>query len=627
MDWHEIQPQLHKCKADVLLLLDCCYSAQAARGRVREDPGKCELLAACAMKVQTPPPGPTSFTMGLLHEMSEMLEIGGRVVTSQLASRLTHQRAKLRQTPIYVDMSLGHEGRCIRWKSFASGTRQPALSYSEPASHLKLRVTVSASQVSQEKSLGDLVRWLKNEAPSVVKEIALDEIVLQTEQLKQIALGHDKLSNETPLVSAMDTVGKEGVLAVWKQVEELIADVSQTWAPMMELNSLEKVSDLKEKILLFIQELESRKTAVTQKLEAEVLALPDETYKTVASSSAAKLLGIDTPLQLRSLIMSQTEALESLRIDPHDIKSVGVEKTMNPGDDYVIGGTLKTMNVLVEYRTYQERPIDEIRAGRQIEKLARILNSAKPAEYLSLSCLHWLHDSYMRRYGLVFNIPSRLSLPVTSLFELIQTTRGIARPSIGQRFRIAYEVGRAIQKWHSVGLVHEGICSRNVIFFQNNDSSPPTTDFSRPFLGGFEFTRLEREVSDNHYVEDFEHNVYRHPDRQGAASQRHEKFHDIYAYGVFLLEIGVWQTVTHHRYFQGFRNGEELWPDHMRAILVKIAKQSLRHFMGVEYLDAVRVCLEDSLKDIEDDYRTQPKLAGAFEARVLDQVAKGRVLK
>lgn len=123
VDWFEIQPLLHKCKADILLLLDCCYSAQAARGRVREDPGKCELLAACAMGLPTPPPGPASFTTALLREMKEMVRSTNQIVTSQLAHRLAQPRAKLRQTPIHNDMSRGHQGRSIRWKPFLAQKR------------------------------------------------------------------------------------------------------------------------------------------------------------------------------------------------------------------------------------------------------------------------------------------------------------------------------------------------------------------------------------------------------------------------------------------------------------------------------------------------------------------------
>ena len=149
VDWYEIQPHLHKCKADIFLLLDCCYSAQAARGRVREDPGKCELLAACAMKLQTPSPGPASFTTALLREMNDMLGSMNQIVTSQLAHRLAHKRANLRQTPIHDDMSLGHQGRSNRWKPFLD-TQKVASKSSDAISQLRLRVAISVNPGNQD---------------------------------------------------------------------------------------------------------------------------------------------------------------------------------------------------------------------------------------------------------------------------------------------------------------------------------------------------------------------------------------------------------------------------------------------------------------------------------------------
>ncbi|KAF4540152.1 Het-s domain protein [Lasiodiplodia theobromae] len=40
---------------------------------------------------------------------------------------------------------------------------------------------------------------------------------------------------------------------------------------------------------------------------------------------------------------------------------------------------------------------------------------------------------------------------------------------------------------------------------------------------------------------DLERNLYRHPDRQGRPKTSFSKLHDIYALGVVLLEIGLWE--------------------------------------------------------------------------------------
>ncbi|KAL9122884.1 MAG: hypothetical protein Q9187_000555 [Circinaria calcarea] len=627
VDWYEIQPHLHKCKADVLLLLDCCYSAQAARGRVREDPGKCELLAACAMKLQTPSPGPASFTTALLREMNEMLDSMNQIMTSHLAHRLAHKRANLRQTPIRDDMSLGHQGRSIRWKPFL-GTDKVVSESSDAISQLKLRVAVSVDPDNQDRSLHDLVQWLKVEAPTFVREIAVDEVLLQTEQLQQITLGHDSSVSTSPLVQSFDKAQRQEILDVWQEVDSLFAEVSQIWIQMGGLNSPEKVSQLKEKILHFVQELELRNSSVIRRLEAELVTLPDDTFEDVACSSSAKVLGLNNPLRLVRLIKGPGSASNSLEINAMEIQSVYGHQGSTPEGEKTVIGTVKQMDVLVEYKPYEESPgqARKLRDAIKIQKLAQILNSEKPTEFCSLNCLHWFHDSYARHYGLVFEVPSGLSLPYATCFELLGLSYRKVRPTLGQRFRIAHDIGRAIQKWHSVGWVHEEICSRNIFIFQNTGSQ--AWDFSKPFLGGFQYSRRETDISDGLEVDDIEKNVYRHPSRHGVPLQRHDALHDIYAYGVLLLEIGLWQNILEHRYLQGIvKEVRNPRPELIQEALVKIAIQSLGHTMGAGYRDAVVLCLEDGFENLWDDYRTQPRLMRTFKTRVLDQVAKGLDLK
>ena len=174
--------------------------------------------------------------------------------------------------------------------------------------------------------------------------------------------------------------------------------------------------------------------------------------------------------------------------------------------------------------------------------------------------------------------------------------------------------------------MHEEICSRNVLVFQNPGTH--AWDFSKPYLGGFQYSRRESDISDGLVVEDIQRNVYRHPSRQRTLLERHDALHDIYAYGVLLLEIGLWQTVLEHRYLQGNVNDvRDLEPEQIRGRLVKIARQSLGFPMGADYRDAAVVCLEVGAENSWDDYRTQPRLMQTFRIQVLDQIAKGLGLK
>lgn len=552
-----------------------------------------------------------------------MLGSMNQIVTSQLAHRLAHKRANLRQTPIHDDMSLGHQGRSIRWKPFLD-TQKVTSESSDAISQLRLRVALSITPGNQDRSIHDLVQWLKVEAPSFVREIAIDEVLLQTEQLQQIMLGHDSSVRKFPLVQSLDKAGRQEILDVWQEVDSLFAEISQTWIPIGGLNSLEKVSQLKEKIMHFVQELELRNSFIIRRLGAGLVTLPDDTFEDVACSSSAKVLGLNSPLRLVRLIKGSGPASNSLEINAMEIQSVGEQRGSTAGGEKIMMGKMEQIDVLVEYKPYKESlgQVRKLLDGPKIQKLAQILNSDKPIEFCSLKCLHWFHDSYECRYGLVFEVPSGLSLPYATLFELLGLTFRKVRPTLGQRFRIAHDIGCAIRKWHSVGWVHEEICSRNVLIFQN----PGTHgwDFSKSFLGGFQYSRRETDISDGVEVEDTQRNVYRHPSRQGIPLQRHDALHDIYAYGVLLIEIGLWQTVLEHRYFQEIVNEvRDLKPEQIQKVLVKIAKQSLGHTMGADYRDAAVLCLEDGFENLWDNYRTQPRLMRTFRIQVLNQIAKG----
>lgn len=85
----------------VLIILDCCFAANAARetsfGSAKE------LLAACSRESETPGVGNLSFTSVLLEELQSF----GRspFTVAMLYARLVTAKDKLKGTPIYVPLS------------------------------------------------------------------------------------------------------------------------------------------------------------------------------------------------------------------------------------------------------------------------------------------------------------------------------------------------------------------------------------------------------------------------------------------------------------------------------------------------------------------------------------------
>ncbi|KAK3369493.1 hypothetical protein B0T24DRAFT_722387 [Lasiosphaeria ovina] len=100
---------------------------------------------------------------------------------------------------------------------------------------------------------------------------------------------------------------------------------------------------------------------------------------------------------------------------------------------------------------------------------------------------------------------------------------------------VVCDIGRALEKWHTVGWLHQGVSSHNIVFFRGQDVVD--VDYANPFLCGFDYSRAADEASTPRHQRG-NSDVYRHPDRQGfPPAKSHKKTHDLYAFGLLLLEI------------------------------------------------------------------------------------------
>lgn len=303
----------------------------------------------------------------------------------------------------------------------------------------------------------------------------------------------------------------------------------------------------------------------------------------------------------------------------------------------LLNAKMNDLEILVEYKQYvlgDSQMLVEITEER-IKFLSRLLGVAEDGrdetqlrKNSTLHCYGYFHEPENKRYGLAFSIPQGYYPEPLSLNSALRTFIGDARPTLGQRFRMAYAIGYALMEWFLVGWVHKSISSNNVFFFQGMEGEG--WDFSSPYLCGFEYARpllesgpdgtrrltLSNEIR-HRYV--FGANIYRHPARQGKPSDRFRKVHDIYAFGVLLLEIGLWKTVR-----ELFEN-RSYTPDRILSILIVNARRELGHLMGQRYKNAVLFCL--GIEDFGSDDEKQTKLMNAFKEEVLDACEEGQGLR
>lgn len=349
-------------------------------------------------------------------------------------------------------------------------------------------------------------------------------------------------------------------------------------------------------------------------------------------SEDAKILGFSKLTKTRLLILDPSSGKQATEIDA---KSISQRIVRPPGPhtkrsiaQQLLNANLDGSEILVEYKKYMRnnpQMVLEITTQRIrfLSRLLGVVGDEDDPKTSTLRCLGYFHEPEKSRFGLAFNIPrgyDSATAPL-SLHSAISTLTKDARPTLGQRFGMAYGIGYALMEWFLVDWVHKSISSQNVFFFQKaaeQGMNEKSWDFSSPYLCGFEYARPVQEVSNEAFNHaDFNTNIYRHPARHGLPSEGFGKRHDIYAFGVLLLEIGTWMVAR-----DLFRD-ENHSPDSIRSTLIKNAQGRLGHFMGQKYRDATLFCLEGTLK-VEGDDEKQTKLIAAFKEKILDIFEEGQ---
>ena len=220
--------------------------------------------------------------------------------------------------------------------------------------------------------------------------------------------------------------------------------------------------------------------------------------------------------------------------------------------------------------------------------------------------------------------------------------------TMGQRQTVAWSISKALAAFHADGWVHKSVRSESIQFFKFQDRG---WDYESPYLVGFEFSRPVEAESLRTYDWDPERNLYRHPDRQGPPRVKFNAMHDIYALGVVLLEIGMWETARglydralHKKKGQGqqlavtgdkrsttmvkqdgpqamqAKESGELTPSGVKKVFIQTAERWLPHTMGEPYAEAVLTCLKGCDGDLPDPSDPR-RLATVFMKKVLLRLA------
>lgn len=548
------------------------------------------------MGMKTPEPGDTSFTNILLQEMRQFLDTDGFIDIKDLHGHMCSRKAKLWATPVHMALKPGQLSIKL-YPLKPDGASPTVLSHSTAADraifhHLLVQVE---KQLTPDDTEG-IVQWLGTGAPSNVSNV----IFQTTAQISSVVQNMEH--SDSSILKDLAPPSKTEILTAWDRVVELVEVFRERQVAMQDSQQAKS-----RRTNEFLKQLNSLNQAVRGLLEYNILCDPgmqhDAALEEAINDTTLESLGVAEQLRLRQMVLSTSTPRDNAQPDNQDIdSSISIQEYK-------------------EYGPYVD-PAELPSLSERVRSLANILGAHKSSEFKSLMCFKYEHHPDEHKYVLHFSVPKPYQSKSNrsqydSLYTVMRKIKGSRRPSLDARLCIAYQLSNAIRKWHSVGWVHQGVSSHNVVFFRKDGAAHP--DYLHPFLQGFELARPDSDPSIGRPMEDVAFNIYRHPSRQGTARRGHRKIHDIYSLGVVLLEIGLWQTALD---MLDPRQRDSMSPQDVRSALQIACDQRLAHYAGESYQKAVSACLGADLGvDVDNEEGTH--LGAAFKQKVIDRIEEG----
>jgi hypothetical protein len=616
--WSEIQLKLAHFEGHVLLILDCCFAAQAARASDRVIPPNVELVAACAMRVKAPPPSRFSFTSKWLEEAEKKLKRDGHILISEMHDTLPVRNRGVLQTPQHWGLQGHHSTIRLDPLSESAPHLHPS---DESAGSLSLHILTRSPL--DNSLLDDILDWLKIHAPREIASVRVSDMTTLASHLRSFVLEDGACKASVAALHSLTQESQNEVRGTWDMFKINLASAATSLTAGFSVDwGSEGVAD---EIMVeeFLKNLERNVEALQRVVQRGVLSLPQLNTQDflVSAIEDAALEHLNITDILRARLMACFPSLI-----PHTLETTPSYTQFQSKYDLAVPLLMEQHalygSVLVEYKFYESSDTGSVAVcERRVERLAAVLQNAKPRTFHTPKCLGWFHEKSEARFALIFRPPRDDFCRLVSLRQILEThnprpglktkTGKIRKPHLGERFTIARKVCKALVRWHSAGWLHQGIASHNIVFLQGADD---TISYNEPFLCGFEFSRMHNELSRNMHLYKADVDVYKHPDRQGRPPNvRHTQDHDYYSLGLLLTEIGIWD------YIPNFLDEyiEAKGPAAVQNKLMRHVRDYLRHFMGEAYEQATIICLESKLTQDGGGAGRMHDVVRKFEDRVL----------
>ena len=197
------------------------------------------------------------------------------------------------------------------------------------------------------------------------------------------------------------------------------------------------------------------------------------------------------------------------------------------------------------------RPRPDLSLEEQESHIGRVISLLDAVndrmQIKALSCHHpgFYLETKDNRCGLLYKLPANANGVCTNfipLAKMLGSTHKLLRLPLGKRFKLAFQLARSLSVLHGLGWRHRRISAQNVVFFYSDVAALEVVDVADFYYVGFVGVRHENSkmLTDGNVTGDARQ-YYQHPNyRKGAPF---EYRFDYYAFGVLLLEIGLWKPL------------------------------------------------------------------------------------
>ena len=528
-----------------MILLDCCYAGQAARGRTSR---YVELLAATDKDQMTSTGNHKwpSFTKVLLAEMKAMLSRDGLVILHGLHSRLVEESAGLLRQPFYVCLS-GRDGSAGSIKLSKFGELVPASNPSTSLGSVCLRLSlVDSLDVDASAAL---VKWLTRDSPSSIQDIQLvDQALSDAQEARNLceylvpsSRKYKGLTRSATGQVPLPIISDRGQQETKRMEGELRRALSRVLPGGLMPSStttingiLSAVNQVTANLVSFVTDSLGDLNSVTAQT---LLQQHQQTTSTNQASSNPIMDDLRSRISMRLALLSNNP--------PNIPISVSFSDTPSKQQRLRIGKSSDT-TVIVEYVYYDESEQQENAQKNLWHQANRILalhSEPKTPSFRSLHGIGILRETLCGpRYGFVYSLPSHLAgtkpLKFALLSDLLAQLKVVP---LEARIATARALCDAVLHLHSIGWYHKNLRSVNVIIFGTSETeikskgeekrgreNSTNWDLTNPYLIGFDCSRPSDAETRNTVDFSIKDNIYRHPERWGR-SARFDKRHDLYA--------------------------------------------------------------------------------------------------